>query len=220
MHAIRHMQPLAVPKIYWIGSTWYAMETVKESLGPPTGIRKWNWQKAEAIMKLYWYLPERWFYPKAYTFNATRLLNYIEERGWIRRLAIPSIKELRAGYGHASSLTHGDLTNENTVIDLQGNYKLVDWQAARHSYIPAHRDVDYGKLIQSLLGWTDAARQGWNEENVQEIQEILRIAPMAAFWAEIHFMRIEARATETWQKDLCAVQIDYLDWLREKENVT
>lgn len=203
-----------MPRIYCVGKTWYAMETIHQSLGPPA-YREWDWRKAVRAMESYWYMPEEWFYREAPLFKPYLLLEYIDEQGWMRDMEIPQLSLLQKMYQDVEPrLTHGDLTHENTVIERTMTYKFIDWQAQRHPYIAPHRDVDYGKVMQSLIGW-DRNSQLRTQETALNIRELTTICPMAPFWCAIHFMRIKARTKEAWQRELCDENIDYCSWLME-----
>jgi hypothetical protein len=217
MHAIELLLDNHVPEIYHVGRTWYLMETVKRSLAP-VGYLEWKWDVAALCMGTYWTIPESWVYPIAPRFDIVQLYGYIEAQGWSSAASIPSPAELSNRYLNTTPrLTHGDLTHENTIIQPNGNYKFIDWQAQRHPYIPPHRDVDYGKLLQSLLGWSEDS--GIPHAPKEEIQILLRAAPLAWFWCAIHFMRIKVRSQEGWQHDVCDRNIDFCFWLGEKEKV-
>jgi hypothetical protein len=213
MRAIYAMEPSYIPKIYWIGKDWYVMQTIRQSLGPES-YRTWDWKEAARSMSRYWYMPENWFYQNSLAFDAMHLFNYIEEHWGVGNLDMPSIHYLKFLYENSpAKLTHGDLTHENTVIEYTKTYKFIDWQAQRHSYIPPHKDVDYGKMLQSLIGWDKDSMKLRTLESAREIRALLDECPMASFWCAIHFMRIKARAKEYWQKDLCDENIDYCSWL-------
>lgn len=219
MREIYKMLPHHLPKIYYVGKTWYAMQTITESCGPP-GYRVWDWKIAARSMGTYWVIPEKWIYRNAPEFDPIKLYEYIEEQGWLNQIYIPSMAILEYNYARMTPyLTHGDCTHENCVIEYSGPYKFIDWQAHRHPYIPGHRDVDYGKMLQSLIGWDEDSHDKRTVENAGEVRLLLKESPMASFWCSVHFMRIKKRAKEQWQKDLCDENIDYASWLSEKEEV-
>lgn len=218
MREIYNMNHLFVPRIYWVGSTWYAMQTIHESLGPKVGKNRWHWNRASMLMQGYWYMPENWIYDDAPKFKTSLLIQYIDQQGWLKKLHMPTVREIQARYeGELPRLTHGDLTDENTVIQRDGTYKFIDWQAQRHPYIPPHKDVDYGKMLQSLIGWGRDAHLRRTSENSGQVRYLLKECPMAVFWCAVHFMRIKVRAKECWQEDVCDDNIEYLSWLSEKE---
>lgn len=204
----------SVPDIYWVGSTWYLMQTIKETLAP-VGYLDWNWRSVQRAMASYWIMPERWIYPDV-GFRPKLLFEYIEEQGWSSMTSIPSLSYFILNYNGMPRLTHGDLTHENTIIQPNGVYKFIDWQAQRHPYIPAHKDVDYGKLLQSLLGWDEESSRALDPKRSRDVRDLLRVAPMAWFWCAIHFMRIKKRAHEQWLIDICDVNIDYCFYLGEE----
>jgi hypothetical protein len=215
MRRIGMWQPEHLPRIYHVGETWYAMQTIHQSLGPPA-YRKWDWRKAAVAMSHYWFMPEDWFYRAAPMFKSHLLLEYIEEQGWSRDIELPRLAELQKLYENEEPrLTHGDLTHENTVIERTMVYKFIDWQAQRHPYIAPHSDVDYGKIMQSLIGWGKDSHCSRTEETARDIREIIASCPMAPFWCAVHFMRIKVRAKEAWQKEVCDENIDYCSWLME-----
>jgi hypothetical protein len=219
MRLIHALQPHHLPKIYWVGKTGYAMQRIRESMGPES-YRTWDWQTAARSMEVYWYMPENWFYENAPPFNAVSLLNYIEQQGWVKDMELPAVGLLRSLYeNELPRLTHGDLTHENTVIEYTRIYKFIDWQAQRHPYIPPHSDVDYGKMLQSLMGWDKDSQLRRNAETEFQIRLLLEERPMAWFWAAVHFMRIKVRAKEDWQRQICDENIDYCSWLGEKKEI-
>jgi hypothetical protein len=218
MRDLERMLPNHVPEIYWVGDTWYLMQTIKPSLAP-AGHYDWKWDVAAISMGTYWTMPERWIYPDAPPFSVPRLYDYLETQGWGTMPHIPSPARLANKYGGIPRVTHGDLTHENTIIQRDRTYKFIDWQAQRHPYLPPHKDVDYGKLLQSLLGWDMDSGKLVSINQQQEIKNLLQVAPLAWFWCSIHFMRIKVRAKDDWLRAICDENIDYCFWLGEKEQV-
>jgi hypothetical protein len=216
MRAIGKMLPHHLPRIYCVGKTWYLMETVKETLAP-AGHPKfdWKWDVAAISMGTYWNLPEHWFFPDNPVFDVRKLYDYIEEQHWLTN-SIPTMAFLANRYKDEPRLTHGDLTNENTIIQPSGYYKFIDWMGIRHPYISGHKDVDYGKLLQSLLGWGRNSARSLSIKEGREVKILLKTCPMAWFWCAIHFMRIKNRAREDWLRDICDLNIDYCFYLSEK----
>jgi len=218
MLEIGDYQPLNVPRIYWLGKSSYVMETIKQSLGPPI-YREWHWRIAEASMKNYWFIPEKWIHKNAPIYSARKTFEYIESQGWLNEITLPSLPFLQLYYENIPAcLTHGDLTHENTVIERTKIYKFIDWQAKRHDYIPPHKDVDYGKLLQSLIGWDKNSPQQRTKFHAAHVRAIMKECHMAPFWCAVHFMRIKVRAKEDWQKEICDDNIDYCSWLYEKKD--
>lgn len=218
MRAVGLMVSHHIPNIYVVGKTWYLMETVKQTLAP-AGHSDWKWDVAATSMMSYWILPEEWFFPDNPVFDPRKLYDYIHSNGWMNN-NIPTLAFLASRYKEEPRLTHGDLTNENTIIQPSGSYKFIDWQGIRHAYIPGHKDVDYGKLLQSLLGWGRDSERALSDEELREVKALLQICPMAWFWAAIHFMRIKRRAKDDWLREICDLNIDYCFWLGEEEKVS
>jgi hypothetical protein len=201
--------PSLVPRIFAKGDTWYAMQTKQP-------LRNWNWPHAERALEPLWAMPEHlvlgtserpfdvdWLH--GYIVNARPPHAFFDH--------MPSDPYLRLRYGNANEATHGDPTHANTL----SGYCFIDWQFRRQQYLPAHRSVDYGKFMQSVLGWDigladmDVVGATWQAE------EIMNREPDAWFWCAIHFMRIKARAKSDLLKKVCDERIAFCIWLRQRQ---
>lgn len=140
-------------------------------------------------------LAKIWEYTGSYKQNplwATELLLFLGKvqapadlSKWLRRVAMRTF---------APSAIHGDATFGNAARTTPGELRLLD-PLPYSPKIPASRLVDYGKLLQSILGWEFApAAPPWDMNvlglelcrglSVQDVDVI-------HFWAAVALQRIK-----------------------------
>lgn len=189
--------PSVAPKIYKVFGKRYLMETLRP-LQPPLDI-----DLLESQLKKIWCLNESAIYRRQPRFSAYTLISFLTRynspiAGYVRSNA----QELGDLYRSSAEATHGDLTIDNVMIGRDGGYRFIDWQPFRRKFIPAHRDVDYGKLVQSYLGWP-----GMNNPSPPgSLNPALRIMdehPYAWLWACVHYERIKLRLHNEAHKQMC-----------------
>jgi hypothetical protein len=187
------------PKIYMAFGGTYAMRTLRKP-------QVWTWRLAADKLKALWAFPEDALLVNQPKFDPEALERYIdayEPPALFRRAQLPTplIWEL---YRRKSEAVHGDPTEQNTMVDSGGNYVFIDWQWHRRPYLPAHRDIDYGKLLQSVIV----------REELTPALALLHVSPAAWYWAAIHFMRIANR--DATMRIWCDRQIEKCVWVRER----
>lgn len=210
MQRVNEHFPDLAPRIYKRWDYAYLMRTLKNNN------KRWSWRLAEACLVEVWNHPENVLYPNAKPFNPDALVQWLEKNMQKRILDVISQARL-LHYGAYNEATHGDCTMENSFTQWHG-MSFIDWQPFRHEYIPAHRDVDYGKMLQSVLGWEHVKATGGSGEWLQGAKDILRACPMAWFWAAVHFERIRLRAIfngDGWLERMCESWIYECVWLRK-----
>jgi hypothetical protein len=89
---------------------------------------------------------------------------------------------------------HGDSTLANVMLRHR-EVVLIDPLAPEGRYIPSYDDVDFGKLLQSCLGW-ESILQG-TPEVAYWTPDMYEFPPNAWYWASVHCARIMARAKRT-----------------------
>lgn len=92
------------------------------------------------------------------------------------------------------SLIHGDPILGN-VMTRNGKILLIDPVAPRGK-VPSLPEVDYGKLLQSVLGW-EAIQQKTPYKSEHLISTVLQDLPnpkLIWFWATVHIIRLLPRA--------------------------
>ncbi len=152
-------------------------------------------------------------------FSVEALVDYLQKQGacWLFGM-FPNVVTRLQSYKHATEATHGDCTFENALLDFTkpNPICLIDWMPYRREYLPAHRDVDYGKIMQGLLGWRlDNFKH--DRENLSMVSSILQERPMAGFWACIHYERIKARSTDTMVDKVCDTNIEIIFRLTKEQ---
>jgi hypothetical protein len=190
-----------VPKIYLRWKTGYMMETL-QPLGNP-----WYWRTNEKILHEYvWKHNEAPMLGRQPRFDYTKTLYYLESMRspLLQHHALPKYAHMNRVYSHATEWTHGDPTHENTM-QKNGIYRLLDWQSDRANFRPAHRDADYGRLLQSLFGWNNV--NATNEDFITQAKFLMRERRMAWFWCCFNFERIREKA-DFLVGEWCRVQQD------------
>ena len=162
----------------------------------------WDYRKAELALQPLWRVREEYIYHLQPKFTAKNLYEFLYENSSVLLGRVPSVAELDVWYGDAHEATHGDCTLENTLVAADRTYRFIDWQPFRRPFVPAHRDVDYGKMIQSVLGWPSNPRDPavvW----IRPVMRILEQHPNAWLWACVHYERIKLRVTSYNEKTEC-----------------
>jgi hypothetical protein len=152
------------------------------------------------------------------TFQQSALVRYLHERGAAMLFNyLPNMFDKLLEYCGADEATHGDCTFENMVfnVDVRENpVCFIDWLPYRRPYLPAHRDVDYGKLIQGLLGWN---LNNFSRARLGLVRTLMAQRPMAGFWACVHYERIMARTNDRQIHLNCHANIQLLrNYAREE----
>jgi hypothetical protein len=190
----RYIEPRLAPPVLWSWSNGYAMPTYKNN-------SSYHWLVAELGLSVVWTKRERMLL-EGPQFDPEALDEFLEgcESPLLGLLSKP---HLDLYYRHADEATHGDCTAENTLARGYARSDVfIDWQWQRRPFIPAHRAVDYGKLMQSLLGW-----ETLGTANHQEIKELLRRCPDAWFWCGVHLERILKRSTNAAVTQWCETNV-------------
>ncbi len=107
-------------------------------------------------------------------------------------------------------LIHGDTTLANVM--LRGKQILLIDPVAPRGKIPPLREVDYGKMLQSALGWEAIQQRLPYKENqlIESVLSPIENRRIVFFWAMIHIIRILPRAQK--RSDVarwCFKQIEY-----------
>lgn len=171
-HAVMQRVPNLAARTYRIGPDTYAMPTYR-------ACDPWDWRVVEKDLKTVWAMNEEDLLPAGQpVFSSKALYDFLAYCNSDLLRAMPSSAYLDLRYGTANEATHGDCTAQNTVMD-GCRYRYIDWLWYRRPFIPAHRAVDYGKMMQSVM------ESEWgNPWRLQEVE------PDAAFWAGVHFERM------------------------------
>ena len=138
-------------------------------------------------------------------FDIQQLYSFMHDYGppAVFNSTLPPMQFVQIVYKNCHEATHGDPTEQNTLQGKNG-YVFIDWQWHRRPFLPAHRDVDYGKILQSIV----VKEETWNA------LELLRVSPAAWLWCSVHFMRIAKR--DASRKAWCDRQIEKCVWLHNR----
>lgn len=184
------------PKIYMAFGNVYVMETL-------AGIDKYHWRTAASRLEPLWAMSEKVLLPNVLPFDTRALVSFLGEYDAPKVFGPPPMQLIGIVYKNCDEATHGDPTEQNTKR-RRDDYVFIDWQWHRRQFLPAHRDVDYGKLLQSII----IKEETWNG------LELLHVAPAAWFWCCVHFMRIAKR--DPTRKSWCDRQIEKCVWLHNR----
>jgi hypothetical protein len=187
------------PKIYMAFGNVYVMQTLRK-------IKVWDWREAAARLEVLWGIPEQELLPSMPMFDTRDLERFINEYGppFEFKKTMTPMQFIEIVYRRSNEMTHGDPTAQNTMLGPDGGYTFIDWQWHRRAFLPASRDVDYGKLLQAII----------SNEELQFAMELLRVAPSAWFWCAIHFMRIANR--DPLRRPWCDRQIEKCVWVHNR----
>jgi len=187
-----------IPRVYKVWSNGYAMQTL-ESI--PRA--EWDWKTVYFMCMKLWCKKESDFYTNAPRFNEYATWSYLARMKSPLLHFMPSQPWFKLRYSAADELTHGDPTHENTMINGD-RYALIDWQSVRRSFRPAHRDVDCGRLLQSILGWRNVGER--YSGNIMAARELLAREPNCWFWACFNYERIRSTTKDKAMQTWCASQ--------------
>lgn len=197
MRAIGKHFPQLVPKIYVVGNTSYVMQTLESTkmYGP------WN---IIQILKPLWNCPEEKIYGEQPKFNPIATQDFLKKVDSPLLYFMPSYSYMMLRYGGINEATHGDPTHENTLL-RNDEVCFIDWQPNRYNFRPPHRDVDIGRIMQSMLGWRNIGRR--SPFKVAAARAIHGVYPDAWFWCAFNFERIRATANDSAMEKWCREQV-------------
>jgi hypothetical protein len=97
---------------------------------------------------------------------------------------------------NAYCMTHGDCTLANVMVSDGGRIRLID-PLPPGGKIPGLKEVDYGKLLQSCLGWEGLISKQSSPTSAELLTAELMIGlpsqdmqNKAWFWCGVHLLRI------------------------------
>lgn len=182
---LRYLTPRVCPRLKKVGREYYEMEKLVQ----PTPDVLFKSDTIKAVHKL---LREQ---------VHTRIPLKIIDTGWKEKLA--AFLCLHKYYGLASLIsdiydsslqytvaTHGDAALANVML-RHGEIVLID-PIQPIGKVPPLREVDYGKMLQSALGW-EGIMHGRKYKTEHLIADVLAEVPdvkKAWFWATVHLVRI------------------------------
>jgi hypothetical protein len=187
------------PRIYKMTNDYYIMEKLKQPL-PKQLFTEETIQIIHEKLHLVHKEPPIRVDPEWPVLLEKFLTPYREE------YKIPSVNANNSAF----SLIHGDPTLAN--IMLRGEELILIDPVAPRGKIPPLPEVDYGKMLQSALGWEGILCRvpWWKSEHL--IKPILIGIPdnrkaAAWFWCGVHILRLLPRAQ---------TRSDILPWCKEK----
>ena len=138
-----------------------------------------------------------------------------EIRSWTQEYApwIPDWLKTEATTLDMVCRMHGDPTLSNVLFrkqrPMENDQLLIGDPIPSRPCVPSSHLVDYGKLIQSCMGWEHVLDDAWAEPSPKVLEWMLRQIPRrillpSLFWGAYHCARIGVTATDekrrTWGK--------------------
>lgn len=206
----RYLGEVVCPQIYDFTSSWYAMEKLDEpdpSMYPAlleaakSKLEAEVWNKGEPRDGDSWRM-ELLGFCFCLGYNIGRFLDQLYPHS-VRHMCI-----------------HGDPTLANMMIRKPGHVILIDPIRPRGK-IPALREVDLGKMLQSAIGW-EALVMAWPVDGAIAEAVILEgegitTVRKAWFWCAVHLMRILGHgpysdaSIDSWCRDNIKTILERLD---------
>lgn len=186
---MEHLGPDVSPHIYGISKDAILMERLIEWL--PTAANLASKMEAVQVMlqRHVWSRPAVTVWPRWRDHVAHRLRDTWMAHGE------PLLYQLYPDENDCEyCLTHGDPTLANTMLNDNGDVRLIDPIPARPN-LPPLKAIDQAKLIQSAYGWEAALNDSWPRMKGElaasvikgmRTQDICRVS----FWAAYHCLRI------------------------------
>lgn len=183
-----HLGEEVCPIVYGISKDGIIMERLTEWVPTPSLMAKHLEQSHRLLRQHVWSRPPAHVWPDWKEAVQERIAGtWLSGSGLLNEL-YPDINECEY------ALTHGDPTLANTLLNSDGELRLIDPIPARID-IPSLKEVDQAKLIQSAYGWEHTLSPAWPAARGELSALVLHGMSKlhicrVSFWAAYHCWRI------------------------------